>query len=249
MTVLYRRVANYGAFILIVAAPLTAAFRLPYLLSAACAIAGVALVIGGNALLRQRTERALQALASAAGSPVREHQEEESAAWLRELGFADFSRQVIRRLRVRSAEAAGGTASFAEIRLGPGKPTTVLVAVISARTRIAGALCLRAKTRGEAGRARSIGGRVDTGTPLDEHFVVYADDAEAARATAVSLDAEAVGALFRRVRAMGGSEEIALAIAPGRASVLVEGAPAELFSPDTARELAGALSSIVRAPL
>lgn len=249
MTVSYRQAANYGAVILIVAAALIAAFRLPYLLAAACAIAGVALVLGGNALLRQRTERALQALAGAAGSAVREHEEEDSSAWLRELGFADFSRQVIRRLRVKSGEAAGGTASVVEIRIGPGKPTVLLVAVISARTRVAGALCLRAKTRGQAVRAKSIGGRVDTGTPLDQDFIVYADDAEAAKAAAASLDAEAVGALLRRVRALGGTDEIALAVVSGRASVLVEGAPAELFAPEAAREVVQALSAIARAPL
>jgi len=244
MTVSYRRWMHFGAAAMILVAALIPAFGLPYLFGAPFAIGAVALILGGDELLGQRAERGLRALGSRAGSAVREHKEaEHSDAWLRERGFAEPSVWVV---RAKSVDAAGATASIVEICPSPAGRPRSRVGVISAPSRVAGTLCLRALTSAGKWRAQLAGGRAGTGTGLDEHFLVYSDDAAAAKVAAGALDAGAIGALFQRVRALCGTDEIRFAVTPERASVMVHGAPAELFAPDAMRDVVQALAATGR---
>lgn len=247
MTVSYRRWIHFGGMAMILVAALIPAFGLPYVFGVPFAIGGVALILGGDRLLGQSAERVLRDLGSIAGSAVSEQKEpEHSDAWVRERGFADLSVWVV---RVKSVDAAGGTASIVEIvPSGRGRPTSQ-AGVISAPARVAGTLCLRAATRAGKWFARITDGRVRTGTGLDERFLVYSDDAGAAKVAAGALDVHAIDTLFERVRALGGTDEIRFAVVPGRASVLVYGSPAELFTPEAIREIVQALAATGRAKL
>lgn len=239
-----RRAANIGGLVLVVAAAVASALGAPYAVAAALAVSGVALILGAGALLAQSAGKALVALA---GAPVVTETDEDGAPWMKELGFFDFARQPIRRLHRKTVTLDGGTVTLTDFRVGAGsRPAHLHAAVFTVPCGASGALTLTRKGFAQSLRAKMLGGAVETGTALDETFVVYGDDAGDAKSAAVALDGRAIAELFRRATSLGAGADTAFAVANGRASLLAEDAPAGLFSPETAREILQRLATCAR---
>jgi len=235
---LLERWAGTGAVILIVLAALGGAMQLPSPLVFLFAAAGVALALGTVALSAQKASRNFEALAAANGLATPAPREEDGKRWLAERGFSDLAGQHIARFTVRDLDVSRGTISLVEGRIGAGsRPSVLRAAVFTAKAPVQGALCLYEKGIANTLRAKALGGSVATGTPVDDKFVPFASDRNAAVLAAGSLDVDAVNGLLRRIRQLGARADLAYAVRDGRASVLADQAPAALFQDEVAREI------------
>lgn len=226
-----------GGTLLIVLAAVAGAMRMMPV-SLALGAAGAGLVVTSLVLSRRQSGKDFEALAAANGKQAPLSVDMEGARWLAERGFVDLAGQRIQKFTVRSLEVSAGNVSLLEGFVGEGRnPVRLRAALFTAKTSAPGAICLYETGVESRLRAKLLGGSVTTGTALDEKFVPFSKDRSAAVEAAQSLDADAVKGLFGRARQLGARADVAFAVAGGRASLLVDQAPAGIFRDDSVREL------------
>lgn len=235
---LLERWAGTGAVVLIVLAALGGAMRVPSPVVFLMAGAGVALALGAVALSAKKAGRNFEALAAANGIATPAPREDDGRRWFADRGFSDLAGQHIARFSVRELELSRGTVALVDGRVGAGsRPAVLRAAVFTAKSPVQGELCLYEKGIVNALRAKVLGGSVSTGTAVDDKFVAFAPDRNAAVVAAGALDVDAVTGLLRRIRQLGARADVAYAVRDGRVSVLAGQAPAALFQDEIAREI------------